>query len=356
MALDCEAAGFHRYSDRVCLIQVTVRASPNGAGTFLVDPLAFDPSRLLAPVAEDRDRELIMHGADYDIRLLDRDLGIRLQGLFDTQIAAQLLGVHGPSLSKLLEVYLGVEVPKKHQRADWAERPLPQELVEYAAEDTRYLHDLRDRLAAELEEKGRLAWAREEFRFQEEVRFQDTEGEDPVTRVKAARDLPVRQVALLREALAWRDEVARARDRAPFRVASDEVLIRVVQAVPSSTEALAGVKGFSSRLAQEWGRDLLDRLRTVLETAEDELEPYPSHSDSAAGRPAPEEEERMNRLKKVRNAMAEDLGLERGVLLPNHLLRAIAGEAPGDEGDLRKVPGIRRWQVEVLGPDLLSAI
>ena len=134
IALDCEAAGFHRYSDRLCLVQVSTAAA-----TYVVDPLAFDPSDLLRETLEDPQREVIMHGADFDLRLLHRDLGIELHGLFDTQIAASLLGLESLGLASLLEDRFGVKLSKKYQRADWAERPLTAGMLDHPSADTVHL-------------------------------------------------------------------------------------------------------------------------------------------------------------------------------------------------------------------------
>ncbi len=352
IALDCEAAGFHRYSDRLCLIQLTTPSA-----TFLLDTLAFDPAEILAPVLTPTGREVVMHGADFDVRLLDRDLGLRIRGLFDTQIAASLLGVSSPGLSNLLKKFLGVELSKKYQRADWAERPLPEEMLRYAADDTHHLHELRGILAERLQEAGRTDWAEEEFRLQEEIRFEDNTPADPVLRVRAARDLSTRDVALLRTALEWRDATAQKLDRAPFRVAGDDVLLRVVEARPRSVDELSEIRGFSGSVAGREGADLVRRIGEIARAPEEDLLPYPPTPSNGRGeRPSPEEEDRMRRLKGVRNRAAGELGIEKGVLLPNHLLQEIAARAPGDRSSLLDVPGVRKWQVEVLGRTLLAEV
>lgn len=354
LALDSEAAGFHRYSDRVCLLQLSVESGE----TFLLDPLAFDPSELLRPVLEDPDVEILMHGADYDLRLLDRDLGIRLSGLFDTQVAAALLGETGLGLSALLERHLGIVLPKKYQRADWAMRPLPEEMLEYAAGDTVHLHDLVEILRKALEEKGRMAWATEEFQRLEEVRWEEAdEDRDPVVRVKRAWELEPRQVARLREALLWRDGQARARDRAPFRVAGDPALVEAAVAGPSSRDALARISGFPPALAHSPAGDaLLERFASIDGTPTSELVPHPPRERRGPGRPLPEEEELAERLKGARNRKATELGLDRGTVLSNGIIMEIAREAPTELEALLETPGIRRWQVEVVGDDLLAIL
>lgn len=353
LALDSEAAGFHRYSDRVCLLQLSVDGR-----TFLVDPLAFDPSELLRPVLEDPGVEILMHGADYDLRLLDRDLGIQLRRLFDTQVAASLLGETGLGLSALLERHLGIQLPKKFQRADWAIRPLPGEMLEYAAGDTAHLHRLSAILRELLEERGRLAWAEEEFRRLEEVHWEEQEEDrDPVLRVKRAWELGLRPVARLREALTWRDEQARTRDRAPFRVAGDPALVAVALENPTTQDALARVAGFPPAMARSSaGQQLLDRLAAVNALPESALVPHPPRERRGIGRPLPEVEELAEKLKAARNVRAESLGLDRGTLLPNGVLLDIARLIPSSIDELRQIPGIRNWQVEVVGDDLLRLL
>lgn len=353
-ALDCEAAGFHRYSDRLCLVQVTV-----GDQTWVVDPLAFDISPLLRGPLEDPNVRVVMHGADFDLRLLSRDLGIRMRGLVDTQIQASLLGITSLGLASLLETRFGVKLSKKYQRADWAERPLTEGMLEYAASDTRYLFRLSDMLGEELAAAGRSEWAEEEFLGLEEVADEpesDAEPEDPVARVKGARDLPPRQVTALRTAIKWRDEIARDRDKAPFRVIGDPPLIEAVALNPHRAEELKEIRGFPRGLAREEGKELLRRLRAVAEMPEGELKPYPRGYRRGPGRPPPELEELVDRMKRVRNSIADELGLPKGTLLSNAVLLEIARAAPATVDELLRVPGVRRWKAEVAGERILEVV
>ena len=354
IALDCEAAGFHRYSDRLCLVQVSTTE-----GTYVVDPLAFDPSELLREALEDPQREVVMHGADFDLRLLHRDLGIELRGLFDTQIAASLLGLASLGLAALLEERFGVKLSKKYQRADWAERPLTDGMLDYAAADTGHLMDLRDQLGEELAAAGRSAWVEEECRALEDsarVPKENTEPRDPVTRVKGARDLSPRQVTALRVALNWRDDLARERDKAPFRVIGDGPLIDAVAMHPQRAEELTSIKGFPRSLAKGKGQQLVTRLRSVVDMPETELQPYPRRQRGGPGRPSPEVEQLAERLKSARNQKADELGLARGTLLANAVLLEVALAAPTSSDALAAMPGMRRWRMDVLGDQLLAVI
>jgi ribonuclease D len=350
VALDCEAAGFHRYSDRLCLVQIsTPRAN------YIFDTLAFNPAEALRPVLESSEVEVVVHGADYDLRLLDRDLGIRPRGIFDTQIAAALSGEESLGLASLLERHLRVVVSKKHQRADWARRPLPSDMLEYASSDTRHLLELADVLKARLAELGRSEWAREEFRAMEQVRWEGHE-EDPVVRVRGARELAPRELALLREALLWRDRVARERDRAPFRVAGDQPLLDLVRRRPRNLSELGQLVGINPSLVRSEGEALLERLRSVEQLPDSALSPYPQRRANGRGRPPPEVEELSERLKEARNRRAHALGMDRGTLMANGVIAEIAWVHPTTVTALASVAGVKSWQVEAVGKDLLAVL
>jgi ribonuclease D len=351
LAIDLEAAGFHRYSDRVCLVQLSTRHD-----TWVLDPLALDVGAVLKGPLEAPDVGVLVHGADYDMRLLDRDFGINPRGVFDTQIAASFLGEPSIGLAALLEKYAGVTLSKKYQRADWAQRPLTPPMLEYAAADTLHLHALADMFAGRLSEAGRLHWVEEECRALEQLRWTADEEVDPVTRFKGARDLDDLSVHRLRIAWYWRDAIARRRDRAPFRIVGDPVLLDVAKAPPATVAGLVEVKGMPHRLAGESGAELLEQLAAAGRLSEDALSGFPKRAASGPGRPPPEVEERAERLKGVRNKLAEQLGLDRGVLMSNGVLLDIARDAPDSLELISKVESVRDWQVEVAGGELLSVM
>src|SRR5262249_49980901 len=152
--------------------------------------------------------EIVFHDADYDLRLLAQDYGWHITNIFDTRIAAQLLGLTAFGLAALLERYFGVKLDKKHQRADWSMRPLTPDMLDYATQDTRYLLELKDHLGTELVKLGRMEWAREEFALLEGTRWRDEDAALSYLRLKGARDLTRRELAVLRELVPWRDAVA----------------------------------------------------------------------------------------------------------------------------------------------------
>ena len=353
LAVDCEAAGYHRYSDRLCLVQLSTPSE-----TFVLDPLAVDLTPHLKPHLEDPDRRVLMHGGSYDLRLLRRDLEIVVAQLADTQVAASFLGEPATGLQSLLDKHLGVQLAKKYQKADWARRPLSRDMIDYAAGDTRHLHQLAAVLDKALRDLGRLHWAKDECDWLVASAAETTEPEsppDPVTRFKGGRRLDARTVTALREAIAWRDRIARSLDRAPFRVASDAALLATVAAQPASVGQLANVKGFSPRLAERSGRSLLDALGRVRRLSHRDLQPYPVLR-RGRGRPTPEEEATLDRITAVRNAVAAELGLDRGRVMANHLLREVVAVRPDSPSALGAMPDVRGWQVEILGRRLLDAL
>lgn len=355
IALDCEAAGFHRYTDRLSLVQLSTPVE-----SYVLDPFAVELGPALAPILEDPDREIILHGADYDLRLLDRDLGVHIRGLYDTQVAAAFSGEPSLGLAALLEKSFGVKLSKKYQKADWANRPLSPEMLEYASSDTRHLHRLAALLRTQVAELGRQDWVEEENRFLEELPpREDPVGTpvDPLSRVKAARNLEPRTLIRLRAALSWRDELASRIDRAPFRVASDAALINVAEGTPHTVQDLSGLPAFPRRFAREEGSSLLSALRAADAIPESDLKPFPrAPRGRGPGRLTPEEEDRATKVREVRNRRSPELGIDRGLLLPNHLIMAIARANPSNRDELKRVAGLRQWQIDLFGEAMMAAL
>lgn len=346
LAVDTEAAGYHRYADRICLVQLSTYDR-----TFVVDALSVDITAF-GPVFGDADHEVVLHDADYDLRLFARDHDIGVTKLFDTKLAAQFLGEPSIGLASLVEKYLGVRLDKKFQRADWAQRPLPDELLEYAADDTRYLPELRDRLRTALLEKSRLHWAMEEFDLRAKMEFEIRPDETAYLRIKNTRDLGPRQLAALRELYQWRDRVAEQRDLAPFRVLSNTQIVGLARRMPRSLEELRA--GDIDAAASRHARDLFDAVQRARALPDSEL---PSRRRGPR-RPPPDPafDARVERLKAVRDATAKELELDRGFLMPRQQLEDIARARPASPGELVDVDGMRRWQVEAIGEPLIAAL
>ncbi len=349
LGVDTEAAGYHRFFDRMSLVQLSSREE-----NFLVDPLAVDDLSPLRELFEDAAVEKVFHDADYDLRILDRDAGMGIRGLFDTQIAAAFLGERQLGLGNVVEKYLGLKLPKEYQRADWAERPLTPGMMEYAATDTAHLPDLRDRLKEALEEKGRLHWAQEEFLRREQTRWTEPDdSREAFMRIKGARDLAPRGLAILRELHAWREGVARERDQATFRILSNQALLELSAAPRGSVRELSSVTGISEGMAQRRGRDILAAVERGVAVPEAELPRWPRGQRFERD---PELEARVETLRDARTRAADRLELDAGFLLSRAALEEIAKAEPADAEALGRVPGMRSWQVEAVGAAVLAAL
>lgn len=349
VAVDTEGASFHRFVDRIYLLQMSTRDL-----TAVLDPLAIGTPAPLGRILESDRIEKVFHDADYDLRLLHQDYGWNTRRLFDTRVAAQLLGIRAFGLAALLERSFGLRLDKKHQRADWSMRPLPRDMLDYASQDTMYLLELRDRLANELESAGRWSWAEEEFERLEGTRWEQPEGEDTgYMRIKGARDLDRRELAIFRELVRFRDGIARELDRATFRVAGNEALFAVAKERPQTFEALAAIKGVPRGIAERRGAEMLAAVRRGMELPEDQLPRFPRAPrwDRDA-----DFDSRVNALRVAREEAAQRLGLDPGFLCAREKLETIARKKPKTLEELAEVPDLRRWQIEVLGPAFLKAL
>jgi len=355
VGVDTEAASFHRYRDRIYLLQIS---SPTQ--TALIDPVAIAAPDL-APVGAllaDPQLEKTFHDADYDLRVLDRDYGFRAVHLFDTRIAAQLAGEPAIGLAALLEKYLGVKLQKEHQKADWSIRPLTPPMLAYAAADTRFLLALRDAVEQRLNALGRLPWAVEEFKELESLRWTGPvsggAGEDEAyLRLKGAKGLSPRSLAALRLLHRWRDTVAEQDDKAPFRIIGNDALLAVSRALPSTRADLTQIKDLPGSLARRHGDALLDAVLRAKALRESEL---PRVERRPRMPKDPGFDLRLERAKALRNRIAAELGLDPGVLSGRTTLEAVVRARPVNRAALERIGEIRRWQIDVLGDALLEAV
>lgn len=349
VAVDTEAASFHKYRDRIYLVQLSTPTR-----TLIIDPLPLGDLAPLGELLADPAVEKVFHDADYDLRILDRDYKFRAAHLFDTRVAAQLAGDPAIGLAALLEKYLGVKVSKEHQKADWSRRPLPPDMLAYAASDTRHLPELREKLRARLSEMGRLSWVEEECRRLEGLRWTGIgDVAEGYLRIKGSKALAGRQLAALRELYLWREDLAARQDKAPFRIVGNDVLLAISRALPRTQPALAATPGVPATLATRYGAMFLEGVTRALDLSESAL----PHVERAARQPRdPNFDVRVERLKAFRNRIATELGLDPGVLCGRGTLEAVARAQPRDREALARVDELRRWQVELLGDGLLATL
>ncbi len=348
LALDTEGASFHRFVDRIYLLQLSTRDRH-----AVIDPLPIGTPAGLGALLESQHVEVVFHDADYDLRLLEQDYGWQIKHIFDTRIAAQLLGYTAFGLAALLERFFAVKLDKKHQRADWSMRPLTPDMLDYAAQDTRFLLALKDHMSAELKSMGRMEWAREEFALLEGTRWADEEPGMSFLKLKGARDLNRRELAVLRELVPWRDSVARQLDRATFRVLGNEQLLDIARSQPGSREALGKIKGMPRGILEQRGGELIEAVQRALDVAESDLPKFPR---AARWDRDPDFDSRVSALKTARDEAAKRLTLDPGVLCSRDRMEGVARRNPTSVEELAEVAELRNWQKAELGEAFVAAL
>ena len=351
IAVDTEADSLYSYFDKVCLLQFSTRGAD-----YLVDPLALSPHALasLAPIFADARREKVFHAAEYDILCLKRDYQFTFANLFDTMIAARILGWQNYGLGNTLQEHLGVALNKKMQRADWGRRPLSAEQIAYAREDTHYLLRLRDLQLEELTRGGHLEEAREEFerltRVEPSPRRFDP---DAYWNILGARDLNPPQLGVLRELYRLRDAHARKEDRPPFKIISDAALMRISQARPASTRALAHLGGVSEFVLRRYSHSILSAVARG-GAAPQTARPRPhSRTDNFLDNV---ERTRLGLLKEWRKQRAEARGVESDVIVSNDVLFALARKNPSTLDALVAAANLGPWKTREYGEEMLTVL
>jgi ribonuclease D len=312
VAVDTEADSLHAYPEKVCLIQISMVSSDR-----LIDPLAglnLDP--LLEALSG---HELIMHGADYDLRLLRKHHEFVPCAIFDTMLAARLLGLRQFGLCNLVEKYLGVKLEKGPQKANWAMRPLTERMERYARNDTRHLKPLADQLKTELAAKGRLAWQQESCaRLIQDSTEQHVPDLDAIWRIKGSHLLAPPALAVLRELWRWREKEAVAANKPPFFVMSHDALVNIAAA---ATQAQP-IEPFLPRHISERRRGGL--LKAVAHALALSVDHHPKILRHASRRPSEGEKRRFIDLQKRRDAQATALGIDPTLIASRGMLSDLA--------------------------------
>ncbi len=348
VAVDIEADSMYHFREKVCLVQMAA-----GGQSVVIDPLAVPDLSVLAPLFARAEIRKIFHGADYDVRSLYRDFGIAIENLFDTQIAATFLGFSETGLDGMLRQCFDVRLDKKFQKKDWSQRPLPEEMVEYAARDVRYLEPLAQRLRAELEAKGRLAWVEEECDLLRRVRPPEPDDGPLFLRFKGAGRLDRGSLAVLEALLRWRADLAARKDRPLFKVLGNSNLLTLATAKPTTAEALKACNALSGRQIGLYGQGILDAVDSALRLPADRLPRYPRQRTAPV---PPEVSDRVAALRDWRDRKALGLGLDPAVLFNKAQMFAVARACPRRLEDLKDLPEIRRWQIDSFGRSLMAVL
>lgn len=328
IAIDTEADSLHCYREKLCLLQLSIPGSD-----FVLDPLALRDLSSLADIL--KEKEIVLHGADFDLRLLRRGIGLIPDRVFDTVIAARLLGQRQFSLAALVHRYFNVELPKGSQKANWARRPLPKRMLAYAVNDTHYLLELAQRMEAELIAMGRLEWFRQSCqRAIEQAALDRTREPDDVWRISGSGALRGRASAVLRELWHWREKEAEAVDRPVFHILQNEELLRA--ALGFHTGEIPDYHHFSGRRRGAFRA----AAQRGMEMPESE---WPIPRKRFGTRRSPEANQRVEQLRRKRDEAAHRLDLEPAFVAPRAALESIAVDE--SKVDAFLVP----WQQELLG-------
>jgi ribonuclease D len=333
VALDTEADSLHCYFEKLCLVQISVAERD-----FLLDPLATVDFRPLCDLLVKK--EIVLHGADFDLRLLRRTWDFTATRIFDTVIAARLLGLKEFSLAALVQRFFDVTLAKGSQKANWARRPLPSTMAEYAMNDTHYLLPLAQKLEAELQQRGRLEWFRQSCeRGLAQAGIERVRDQDDLWRITGSGALRGRAAALLRALWQWRDHEAQAADRPSFHILQNSQLIEAAKTFDAGETA--EFRHFSSRRS----RAFADAARQALELP---AEAWPAPRPRTGVRPTPEMEKRADELRERRDRAAAELGVEPSFIAPRATLDAIAAN------ESRSVELLVPWQQQLLGLDSIA--
>ncbi len=348
LGIDTEADSLYRYRERVCFLQIGI-----GERAFLIDTLAVRELDGLRPIFESPDRVKIFHGADYDVASLFRDFGFTFTNVFDTMLAAQILGREQLGLAALVREFFGVDLDKSLTRHDWGRRPLDPPYIRYLAEDVIFLAELRRNLTRELrahdvEEEAsiefgrvaRLATPREPF---------DPEG---FRDIKGARDLDHDGLSILRELYLLRDRLAREADRPPFKVLLNQTMIDAAARKPRDLSELRRIPGFNDSVVRRVGDLVLRAIADGLRNRAGLVFRLPRQGQ----RPPDEQLACGEALKEWRRATAERDRRTTLAVLPNHLIARLAEIRPMTREQLAAVPHLGARRVERYGDEILAVV
>lgn len=359
LGIDTESNSLYRYYPKVCLIQLTTSVSPEQTDPtetvdYLLDPFAIKDLSPLVHIVNDPALEVIMHAAENDILLLQRDFGFAFQRVFDTQLAARILGWKQVGLAAILQEIFGVTSDKSMQRTDWGQRPLTPKQTVYAQMDTHFLPALRLRLIAELEQSGHWEEAQEAFTYLGQVSYH---GREPAPRtfwhMKHTREVPTAATGVLEALWLWREAEAQRRDWPPFKILTDAQLAQLATAQPTTEEAIVQLPGFGTKTAAQYGRHLL----RVIQHGQKQPLPMPPE---ATLRPeqlvAKAVQNRYEALRHWRTDTAEKRGVQPDIVFSNSTLLAIAQRDPKSEEEILQIPEVGPWKARTYTPAILATL
>ncbi|MBU0987283.1 MAG: HRDC domain-containing protein [Proteobacteria bacterium] len=347
-AVDLEADSMYHFQEKVCLVQMATRTA-----SAVIDPIKIKDLSVLAPLFFNRNIKKIFHGADYDVRSLYRDFGIEINNLFDTQMACMFLGLEETGLDAVLQQRFNVRLDKKYQKKDWSRRPLPGQMMAYAAADVIYLIPLAEILEQELEKKGRLAWVREESEIISKVRPASGDDQPLYLKFKGAGRLGRRGLAILEALLRFRMQLAGKKDKPPFKIFGNEAVMKIVQQRPLDLAGLKKANAFSPKLIGIYGPAIIAIINSVVEIPENELPVYPKKRTPLVDAKVPQ---RVKALKSWRASKARALKIDAGLIFSNALISVVAAKNPLSTEAIAAIDEMKNWQKKEFGSQIVGIL
>jgi len=346
VAFDLEANGMHAYPEHICLLQF---GTDNDQ--FIVYPEAIESPKLLCDFFNNDEVEKIFHSCDYDIRSLHRDYGVSVSNMFDTAVAAQFLGAKQLGLANVINKFLNVEIEKskKFQKMDWGKRPLPDEALNYAADDVIHLIKLRNILVKKLKKLNRLDWVKEEIARLSTVRFKNNNSKNEAyLKIKGIRALKPRQLAILKELCIFREKIAVRKNMPPFKVVSNKLLISIAKKPDVDLNSMKGIGKWLLNNHKDLFVKAINKGIAAEPVFLDALPKKPSWNNGSNAR--------LTALKKWRLGKGEELSLDPAVIWPTSSLQNIARKPDCFEKEINKNSDIRNWQKNVFSNELKNFI
>ncbi len=344
IGVDTESDSLYVYQEKVCLIQIS---TPDN--DYLVDPLSIPDLSPLNQIFENEGIEKIFHAAEYDLICLKRDYGFEVNSIFDTMIASRILGKKAIGLSALLETYFQINVNKKYQRANWGIRPLSEEMLDYARQDSHYLIELRDILATELKEEHKAEIANEDFfRMSLVEPTNGSKSDDHVWRILKGNQINAQQTALLFDLYHYRESLAEKLNRPPFKVFGNQVILKIIEEQPSTLDELKEIRGLSPKVVYKNGKDILE----IVESAKTKKPIYKKYKP----KPSQSYLHMYDLLKRWRKKTGDRLNVESDIVLPKDVLEIISQTQPKSLVALAEVMADVPYRFSQFGESILEVL
>ncbi len=343
VAVDTESNSLHAFREQVCLLQFSTPKAD-----YLLDPLALRDLSLLAPIFANPNIEKVFHAAEYDLICLRRDFNFTFANLFDTMQAARVLGYPAVGLDRLLGEKFNIKMDKRHQKANWAARPLTQDQIHYARLDTHYLFNLRDVLEQELRERERLEFALEDFHracFPDEQKRNS--GGASWERFSGRKDLSLRELTIVSYLCKWRDREAEKLNRPPYKVVMDDVFVTLAKNPPEQKVDLSGA-GLSEKQIKLWGDQVLSAIRHGAQAPLVERKQAERKDDAIL--------RRLEKLKAWRKSVGLEMKVESDIILPKPYLGILSENPPKTLEELRELMKETPTRVDKFGFEILNVL